>query len=365
MADSTNRTGDSERKLIEFMPYDEYYSHQLYTISFKMNLIGLIVLAAFIVHSFVITQGKSFSNGYLHGYIAGGFFIFLMALLSIMKNLKQLRIVLIIICGNISVFLLVSVNIYTDFVLTNIIHIIVFFMFGAIIVAPLLSVRLFILPNLILNLLIIASMIYLKIEYLQVIKFMMFSLTATVFVAFIVKYLKEGAVRLYDSAVQNYMLSNLDALSKLLNRRSWYHQSEEKCRRLAEKPENLAFIMLDIDHFKNINDTFGHDCGDIVIQRVASCLLQETREGDIVGRLGGEKFGLLLRVSSLNEAKQIAERIRIAISTLDITYNQNNIPVTASLGLVQYDGVSLESLVKKGDECMYMAKKNGRKQSCF
>ena len=132
-----------------------------------------------------------------------------------------------------------------------------------------------------------------------------------------------------------------------------------------QKPEGdkgASFIMLDIDHFKKVNDTYGHECGDLVIQSVSQTLLEQTRDYDIIGRLGGEEFGILLPQTHLKEAQEVAERIRQKVETTRIFYNGQEIRVTVSLGLIRNHGVieDFNTLVVLGDKCLYKAKQTGR-----
>ena len=132
-----------------------------------------------------------------------------------------------------------------------------------------------------------------------------------------------------------------------------------------QKPEGdkgASFIMLDIDHFKKVNDTYGHECGDLVIQSVSQTLLEQTRDYDIIGRLGGEEVGILLPQTHLKEAQEVAERIRQKVETTRISYNGQEIRVTVSLGLIRNHGAieDFNTLVVLGDKCLYKAKQTGR-----
>lgn len=151
---------------------------------------------------------------------------------------------------------------------------------------------------------------------------------------------------------------SLDGLSNLLNRRTWYETSKRKW----EGDKGISFVMLDIDHFKKVNDTYGHECGDLVIQSVAQTLLDQTREYDIIGRLGGEEFGILLPQTNLDEAQVIAERIRQRVESTLILYDGKEIRVTISLGLIQNNDTidDFNTLVVLGDKCLYQAKEQGR-----
>ena len=162
----------------------------------------------------------------------------------------------------------------------------------------------------------------------------------------------------YKNALQNHVLMSLDSLSNLLNRRTWYEES----RRKWKVDKGSSFLMLDVDHFKRVNDTYGHECGDMVIQTVSKILLEQTREYDIIGRLGGEEFGVLLPQTTLLEAREIAERIRIKIEETTMHYNTQEIRVTVSVGLIRNSEEieDFNTLVVLGDKCLYQAKSQGR-----
>ncbi|MBV5277663.1 MAG: GGDEF domain-containing protein, partial [Campylobacteraceae bacterium] len=169
---------------------------------------------------------------------------------------------------------------------------------------------------------------------------------------------RKNGLEAYQNALQNHMLMSLDSLSNLLNRRAWYEAS----RRRWDEDKGISFMMLDIDHFKKVNDTYGHECGDKVIAKISSILLEQTREYDIIGRLSGEEFGIVLPQTNLGEAQEVAERIRHAIENTTIDYNGIMVQVTVSIGLIQSsDMVSdFSSLVVLGDKCLYNAKEQGR-----
>jgi diguanylate cyclase (GGDEF)-like protein len=166
------------------------------------------------------------------------------------------------------------------------------------------------------------------------------------------------SIEAYVNAYQNNLLMSLDSLSNLLNRRTWYEESH----RHWEHSKGISFMMLDIDYFKRVNDTYGHECGDRVIETVARILLEQTRDYDIVGRLGGEEFGIVLPQTDLHEAQTIAERIRHTIETTPISYEDHIIHVTASIGLIENSEHidKFATLVNQGDKHLYTAKEQGR-----
>ena len=169
---------------------------------------------------------------------------------------------------------------------------------------------------------------------------------------------RKNGLEAYANARQNHFLMSLDGLSHLLNRRTWY----ESAHRLWKNDKGLSFVMLDIDYFKKINDTYGHECGDMVITRVSQVLLDETREYDVIGRLGGEEFGILLPQTTLHEASAIAERIRSRVESLEMRYENSLFYITISSGVVSnQDSIQdLNSFVVLGDKCLYEAKATGR-----
>ncbi len=162
---------------------------------------------------------------------------------------------------------------------------------------------------------------------------------------------------LFDRAVR-------DPLTRLYNRGYFYDQVFVLHTCAAKKQLVLALIMLDIDHFKSINDTYGHDTGDVVLREVAQTLRQSTRSEDLAARYGGEEFIVALPVSSADQATDRAERIRGDIEERTIRGPRGErIPVTASVGLVcaQPDQpTDVPSLIASADLCLYRAKKLGR-----
>ncbi|MEK7635041.1 MAG: GGDEF domain-containing protein [Patescibacteria group bacterium] len=124
--------------------------------------------------------------------------------------------------------------------------------------------------------------------------------------------------------------------------------------------KHLSFLFIDIDHFKKINDTYGHDTGDLVLKKVAETIKRSVRTGDTVARWGGEEIASSLLGADLNDAKAKAEKVRKNIEKLE--FNQaSDIKVTVSIGVVSSEVSSnFEELIKKADEAMYQSKNSGR-----
>jgi len=155
--------------------------------------------------------------------------------------------------------------------------------------------------------------------------------------------------------------ASIDFLTKVYNRRSFIRALKDFVRDYYERKYPFALLMIDIDHFKKINDTYGHLCGDKVLKAVAGTLKLNLRARDIVGRYGGEEFGVILPGSNLAQAVNIAERLRKAVEELTIDCNGIPIKVTISIGVATMkDGLNEESLINLADEALYLAKRSGR-----
>ncbi len=143
------------------------------------------------------------------------------------------------------------------------------------------------------------------------------------------------------------------------------HLEVNKCK-ITGNP--LSLIVLDLDHFKKINDNFGHDAGDFVLKELANLLRKHgIREDDVFARYGGEEFVILLPKTNLKQSCEIAERLRRLVEAKDFIYDHKKLPVTASIGVSDYrNGVLTGTdLFKRADEAVYKSKQNGRNQVNF
>lgn len=156
--------------------------------------------------------------------------------------------------------------------------------------------------------------------------------------------------------------ANYDSLTQAMNRRYFFQLSEEL---LTLHPKrSFTLLMLDIDHFKKINDQYGHYAGDQVLQQFSEQIRQHLRDKDLFARLGGEEFVILLENIQHNEALRISERLRNIIETSPIQiHGQADIPITVSIGMTQYAATSpetIQNLINKADFALYQAKEQGR-----
>jgi diguanylate cyclase (GGDEF)-like protein len=155
-------------------------------------------------------------------------------------------------------------------------------------------------------------------------------------------------------------LSVTDDLTKVYNKRKLNEELEREIELAKRYGLDLSVILIDIDHFKNVNDTYGHNVGDVVLKEFARLLKELTRNTDIVGRWGGEEFLIICAYSNADITKNLAERLLEAIRT----YKFSDVgEITFSAGVAQHkEGCNRTTLVKRSDDAMYRAKENGRNQ---
>ena len=158
---------------------------------------------------------------------------------------------------------------------------------------------------------------------------------------------------------QHYQhLAEYDMLTKIFNRAKINKELDKEITRVLRYGQRLSALMIDVDHFKNVNDTYGHQVGDVVLSELAALLADKVRKTDILGRYGGEEFIILMPSTSIESAYDIAERIRVHISIFKFTTTGK---ITCSIGVAEYHrGESAVSFVKRTDDALYMAKHNGR-----
>ncbi|MBP6683500.1 MAG: GGDEF domain-containing protein [Halioglobus sp.] len=156
-------------------------------------------------------------------------------------------------------------------------------------------------------------------------------------------------------------LTTLDPLTRLLNRRGLEEALLVSMAQAARRGSPTSAIMVDIDHFKQVNDSFGQETGDQLLRQVAEILKRMSRSSDVVARTGGEEFLLVLPETELDSARLLAERIRLAIGERPLVVDSQRIGVTASLGVACIVGqLNLDDLSLEADRAMYLAKRGGR-----
>ena len=156
--------------------------------------------------------------------------------------------------------------------------------------------------------------------------------------------------------------ASMDSLTSLYNRRFFLKLASSEVERAKRYQHPVTFMMLDLDHFKHINDQYGHLAGDYVLERISHLLTDESREPDIIGRLGGEEFAILSPESTLQQATQMAERIRSRIKQETFDFDGHHIKVTVSIGIseIEVNDEAIESAMNRADKALYKSKGTGR-----
>lgn len=171
------------------------------------------------------------------------------------------------------------------------------------------------------------------------------------------------------SAIQSQFAIQ-DRLTMIYNHDYFVQRLKEELFRCKRYHLKLCLIMLDIDHFKSFNDTYGHLAGNYILREVAKIFTTNTRITDIISRYGGEEFAILMTETGINDAVKIAEKIREAIQDFPFEYDGEQLHVTVSIGLSEWDGADEESFddidfIDSADKKLYEAKKNGRNRVCL
>jgi len=174
-----------------------------------------------------------------------------------------------------------------------------------------------------------------------------------------------NSIELEKANITLQAVSRIDHLTQMYNRGYWEQRLEEEFLRSKRTEQPCSLIMFDIDFFKNINDEYGHQAGDEIIRITADQVRNKIRATDIPGRYGGEEFGIILIDTTADAAKVMAERVRKAIGSLIVEYEDDEITFTISLGVsqIQSDMNSYHQWIEVTDQALYQAKRNGRNQS--
>jgi len=156
-------------------------------------------------------------------------------------------------------------------------------------------------------------------------------------------------------------MADHDGLTKIANRRRFEERLDEEAQRHGRYELPLSLILFDLDHFKNVNDTFGHQTGDAVLRGMAGLLLESLRGSDLPARFGGEEFAVILPHTSREQALLLAERIRQRVAGRDFGELDQKVRLTVSAGVAALEpGASSQELVSLADQALYLAKNGGR-----
>lgn len=172
--------------------------------------------------------------------------------------------------------------------------------------------------------------------------------------------LRSGALKLLSANQELHRLATTDALTETFNRRHFMDMGTSEYARARRYGTPLSLVMLDADHFKKVNDTYGHDVGDEVLRVLSKLCQQGLRQMDFVGRLGGEEFALCLPQTDMTGAVLVAERLRTSVAACEV--GRQKLKFTVSLGVAQLtlEDEELSGLIKRADQALYTAKSTGR-----
>jgi len=159
-------------------------------------------------------------------------------------------------------------------------------------------------------------------------------------------------------------VATTDPLTGIANRRVFIDQAAVEMARSSRSGVPLSLVMMDIDRFKEINDSYGHQIGDEVLKEIASRAKDELRGSDLLGRYGGEEFVTLLPDTTKEQAGQLAERLRKIIEAKSFGFDGVELKITASFGVAEFggDGSTYEDMINIADQRLYKAKRDGRNQ---
>ena len=177
----------------------------------------------------------------------------------------------------------------------------------------------------------------------------------------ILKYLSAGDLEAeFIETISQMMVT--DGLTQAANKRHFNEKVADEVNRSLRHDRPLALVMFDVDHFKKVNDTYGHVAGDVVLKEIASLVRSRIRRNEVFGRYGGEEFALLLPETTLQGAITLAQEVRALIASQPFHFDQTHIPVTISLGVAQWTNVirTPEDFIRAADARLYEAKRQGR-----
>lgn len=187
-------------------------------------------------------------------------------------------------------------------------------------------------------------------------------------ISYLEQLTRQSAITINRANVYSKVLqyATLDALTNLNNRRQFEVRLKQEIATTKRQKNPLCAMMIDIDFFKKVNDTYGHASGDTVLRTVASIIKQHLRESDIPSRYGGEEFAVLLPYTHIDEAQIVGERLRKAVEATPVTIDKKTINVTISMGLAEFNTEETgEELFERADKALYAAKENGRNRVCI
>lgn len=181
----------------------------------------------------------------------------------------------------------------------------------------------------------------------------------------VVFFLGKLLIKISKLEYEMRLLATYDQLTGVLTRHAFIESGKILINLAERKKKNISLIFFDLDYFKKINDTFGHDAGDYILRESGKIFKKNKRKSDLISRIGGEEFIIILPDTNSYGASIVAEKLRKIFLEYSFIYGDNKINVTASMGIADFSHTSiynLDTLMKHADNCLYQSKKNGRNQ---
>ncbi|MBP7581832.1 MAG: diguanylate cyclase [Vogesella sp.] len=344
----------------EFASYERYYSQRLLPGAALLSYAGMGVIVLFLLADlWHLGLGSGFAGMALASALSCGL-IGWMAQTMQHPAYETHRIHWVLWLGNLAMVVMMAGNILVLGRLSYLPMIVMYFMLGVLLIAPLVAPLAFLLPHLA-SVLLAGGVMWLKgYQLTHWLQLLLFSMPAMVFMLMILSVQRRTAMQSYQIARQNWLYATTDPLSQLQNRRTWYEAAEAALADGVAQARPLALLMLDIDHFKTINDQWGHVAGDKVIEQVGRTLQAHCPPGTLAGRLGGEEFAVLLPDTPHADALLTAEALRASLAAQQVAEQDQLLRITVSIGLSSLQTDSLDELVREADRRLYQAKADGR-----
>ena len=344
----------------EFASYERYYSQRLLPGAAQLSYAGMGVIGLFLLADlWRLGPGPGFA-GMALASVLGCALIGWMAQTMQRPAYEAYRIHWVLWLGNLAMVVMMAGNILVLGRLSYLPMIVMYFMLGVLLIAPLVPPLAFLLPHLA-SVLLAGGVMWLKGYPLGYwLQLLLFSMPAMMFMLMILSVQRRTAMQSYQIARQNWLYATTDPLSQLQNRRTWYEAAEAALAEAAAQARPLALLILDIDHFKTINDQWGHVAGDKVIEQVGRTLATHCPPGTLAGRLGGEEFAVLLPDTPHADALLTAEALRASLAAQLVPEQGQLLRITVSIGLSSLQTASLDELVREADRRLYQAKAEGR-----
>lgn len=352
-----------DKKVVDFSSYDDFFGERIFPKFLLFSYLGLFLAVVYLPFDYSVYKNTPYLIGALSARIIAIFFALMVVLALKLDYFSKKRVLAITTFGTFGYTALTfSYIVYgapSFFIIINWF----FYLIATMMLGALMTKKIFIYMESFQILIVLVLMFYFQKTQDDIFLYFIVAISLIIYVYAVVSLNRKNGEEFYKSAYYMYITASMDGLSGLLNRRSWY----EKAQKIYELKDNVSFFMLDIDFFKKINDNYGHDTGDVVIRKVSDILLEQTREQDIVGRLGGEEFGVLLVNSQLEEVITIAQRIRTTIEKEIISYNNHTINVTVSIGIsIKNENLKdFKEFIKSADLNLYKAKESGRNRAIY